>query len=73
MFRVETTLQVERKGFPNRRVMTRGPNLVGKGGGTISPKFGKLIKLGKVVLEIEKKGVPDPAGLSSRGVTRKGL
>ena len=44
-----------------------------KGGGTISPKFGKLMKLGKVGFEFEKKGVPNPAGLSSRGITRKGL
>ena len=60
LFRVENTLQVERKGFPNRRVMTRGPNLVGRGGGLYFQNSEKLVKLGKWFLKLTKKESPAP-------------
>ena len=47
--------------------------MVRKGGGAISPKLGKLIKLGQMLLKMDKKESPTPAGLSSRGITRRGL
>ena len=47
--------------------------MVGKGGGAISPKLGKLIKLGQMLMKMDKKESPTPAGLSSRGITRRGL
>ena len=46
MFRVKNTLEAEGSESPNQRVKTRGQILVG-GGGAISPKFGKLGKLGQ--------------------------
>ena len=34
--------------------------------------MGKLIKLGQMLLKMDKKESPTPAGLSSRGITRRG-
>ena len=46
LFRGKITPEVEGSESPNRRKKTRGRNLTKKGGGTVSPKFGKLNKLG---------------------------
>ena len=42
------------------------------GGGAISPKSGKLLKLGQLMLKLDKRSPPTPARLSSRGITRRG-